>query len=48
MDREACVLWTPKPLGHKESDMTEWLNWTEFLNKGIINLFNHYTHTHIY
>ena len=24
MDREACDSW-----GHKESDTTEWLNWTE-------------------
>ena len=26
MDREACMLWF---MGHRESDMTEWLNWTE-------------------
>ena len=29
MDREACVLWTPKPLCHRESDMTERLNSTD-------------------
>ena len=24
------------PWGHKESDMTEWLNWTEYNNKGLL------------
>ena len=27
MDREACMLYSP--WGRKESNMTEWLNWTE-------------------
>ena len=34
MDREAwCAPWGP--LGHKESDMTRWLNWTEVNSKAL-------------
>ena len=28
-DKEACSPW-----GHKKSDITEWLNWTELIHKG--------------
>ena len=36
MDREAWSPW-----GHKESDRTEWLNWTEYTNGETVNWHSH-------